>query len=228
MRPPGADTLGQVSDGRAREPYAVVDGAQRARRGRVAVTPYALRLASELWQTSSVLLVSGSESVAIDPGVTQREIEAVRARAEAEEAPVVAVIATHGDFDHIAGIASFPEAEAVMGPRAAARIASGDALREMAEEGAPLGLSWPGSPRCDRVLQVGRCARDRAVRDRDDGARGPHRRRHRPPAPHARRPDRRRLPLPDRVPVRLPLDGCLPQHPRRPGRHACAATLPRS
>lgn len=123
------------------------------------MTPYALRIASELWETSSVLLVSGSASVAIDPGVTQREIEAVRARAEAEEAPVVAVIATHGDFDHVAGIASFPEAEAVMGPRAAARIASGDAQRSMAEEGAPLGLSWHGSPRCDRVLQVGRSVR---------------------------------------------------------------------
>jgi hydroxyacylglutathione hydrolase len=120
------------------------------------VTPYALRLASALWETSSMLLIAGDEAVAVDPGVTQSEIEAVRDRAASEGARVVAVVATHGDFDHVAGIASFPDAEAVMGPRAAARIASGAARREMAEEGAPLGLSWPGSPRCDRVLRVGR------------------------------------------------------------------------
>jgi glyoxylase-like metal-dependent hydrolase (beta-lactamase superfamily II) len=106
-----------------------------------------------------MLLIAGSEAVAVDPGVTQPEIEAVRERASSEGAQVVAVVATHGDFDHVAGIASFPDAEAVMGPRAAGRIASGAALRDMAEQGAPLGLSWPGSPRCDRVLRVGRSER---------------------------------------------------------------------
>lgn len=148
-----------MTDSRLREPYAVFDEAMRARRRRVPVTPRVLRLASALWETSSLLLVAGDEAVAVDPGVSQAEIEAVRARASATGARVVAVLATHGDFDHIAGIASFPEAEAVMGPRAADRIASGAALRELAEEGAPLGLSWPGSPRCDRVLRVGRCER---------------------------------------------------------------------
>jgi glyoxylase-like metal-dependent hydrolase (beta-lactamase superfamily II) len=115
-----------------------------------------LRLASALWETSSLLLVSGAEAIAVDPGVTQPEVETVRDRARSEGAQVVAVVATHGDFDHVAGIASFPDAEAVMGPRAADRIASGAALRDMAEQGAPLGLSWPGSPRCDRILRVGR------------------------------------------------------------------------
>jgi hydroxyacylglutathione hydrolase len=123
------------------------------------VSPYALRLASALWETSSILLIAGDEAVAVDPGVTQDEIVAVRDRAAAEGARVVAVLATHGDFDHVAGIASFPDAEAVMGPRAGARVTSGTAAREMAVEGASLGLSWPGSPRCDRVLRVGRCER---------------------------------------------------------------------
>src|SRR3954464_13682917 len=100
------------------------------------MTPCALRLASALWETSSVLLIDGDQAVAVDPGVTQPEIETVRERAAGEGARVVAVVATHGDFDHVAGIASFPEADAVMGPRAAARIASGAALRELAEEGA--------------------------------------------------------------------------------------------
>jgi hydroxyacylglutathione hydrolase len=123
------------------------------------MTPCALRLASALWETSSLLLIAGDEAVAVDPGVTQPEIEAVRERAVEMGARVVAVVATHGDFDHVAGIASFPEAQAAMGPRAAARIASGAALHELAEAGAALGLSWPGSPRCDRVLRVGRCER---------------------------------------------------------------------
>jgi glyoxylase-like metal-dependent hydrolase (beta-lactamase superfamily II) len=130
-----------------------------ARRERETATPYALRLASGLWETSSMLLIAAGEAVAVDPGVSQLEIEAVRDRAEAEGARVVAVVATHGDFDHVAGIATFPDAEAVMGPLAAARIASGTAQRELAEEGAPLGLSWPGSPRCDRVLRIGRSER---------------------------------------------------------------------
>ncbi|MDX6526803.1 MAG: Metallo-beta-lactamase superfamily, partial [Gaiellales bacterium] len=103
-----------------------------------------------------MLLIAGSEAVAVDPGVTQAEIEAVRDRAAAEGARVVAVVATHADFDQVAGIASFPDAEAVMGPRAALRVSSGAAVRELAEEGAPLGLAWPGSPRCDRILRVGR------------------------------------------------------------------------
>jgi hydroxyacylglutathione hydrolase len=110
-----------------------------------------------MWETSSVLLIAGDHAVAVDPGISQDEIERVRARAEAEGARVVAVLATHADWDHVAGIASFPDAEASMGPRAAAKVASGEAAGGLLSEGAPLGLSWPGEPRCDRVLRIGRC-----------------------------------------------------------------------
>ncbi len=57
-----------------------LDEGKRARLGRPSMTPYALRLASALWETSSVLLIEGDEAVAIDPGITQSEIEAVRDR----------------------------------------------------------------------------------------------------------------------------------------------------
>jgi glyoxylase-like metal-dependent hydrolase (beta-lactamase superfamily II) len=97
-----------------------------------------LRLASALWQTSSLLLLDRAEAIAVDPGVTQPEVETIRDRARSEG---VQVVATHGDFDHVAGIASFPDAEAVMGPRAADRIASGAALRDMAD---PPALVFPG------------------------------------------------------------------------------------
>src|SRR4051794_15996394 len=87
-------------------------------------TPYSVRVPSALWETSAVLLVDGTRAVAIDPCISQTEIEAVRTRAEEAGADVVAVLATHADWDHVAGIASFPQAEAAMGPLAAARVES--------------------------------------------------------------------------------------------------------
>jgi glyoxylase-like metal-dependent hydrolase (beta-lactamase superfamily II) len=120
-------------------------------------TPYSVRVPSALWETSAVLLFDGPHAVAIDPCISQAEIEAVRTLAEDEGAEVVAVLATHADWDHVAGIASFPAAEAAMGPLAAAKVASGAVLAELRSEGAPLGLEWPGEPRCDRVLRPGRC-----------------------------------------------------------------------
>jgi glyoxylase-like metal-dependent hydrolase (beta-lactamase superfamily II) len=120
-------------------------------------TPYRLRLASALWETSAVLVIRDGLAVAIDPCIAQDEIEAVRTRAGAEGAEIVAVLATHADWDHVAGIASFPDAEAAMGARAAAKVQSGAALAELASEGPAYGLSWPGEPRCDRTLRLGRC-----------------------------------------------------------------------
>jgi glyoxylase-like metal-dependent hydrolase (beta-lactamase superfamily II) len=120
-------------------------------------TPYSVRVPSALWETSAVLLIDGPHAVAIDPCISQAEIEVVRTRARDEGAEVVAVLATHADWDHVAGIASFPDAEAAMGPRAAAKVASGAALAELRSEGGPLGLEWPGEPRCDRILRPGRC-----------------------------------------------------------------------
>jgi glyoxylase-like metal-dependent hydrolase (beta-lactamase superfamily II) len=112
-----------------------------------------------MWETTSLLLVSGDQAVAIDPGISQPEIEAVQARAANEGTRVVAVVATHADWDHVAGIVSFPDAEASMGPRAAEKVASGEAAAELVREGAALGLGWPGEPRCDRALRIGRAER---------------------------------------------------------------------
>jgi hydroxyacylglutathione hydrolase len=120
-------------------------------------TPYSVRVPSALWETSAVLLIDGDRAVAIDPCISQDEIDAIGARAAAEGARVVAVLATHADWDHVAGIASFPGAEAAMGPAAAAKVASGRALADMRSEGGPLGLEWHGEPRCDRILRPGRC-----------------------------------------------------------------------
>jgi glyoxylase-like metal-dependent hydrolase (beta-lactamase superfamily II) len=112
-----------------------------------------------MWETSSVLLIAGDEAVAVDPGISQEEIERVGEAAAHAGARVVAVLATHADWDHVAGIGSFPGAEAAMGPRAAAKVERGEALADMRGEGAQFGLSWPEAPRCDRVLRPGRSER---------------------------------------------------------------------
>ena len=119
-------------------------------------SPYIVRLASVMWETSSVLLIAGDEAVALDPGISQDEIDRVAQNAERAGARVVAVLATHADLDHVAGIGSFPDAQAAMGPRAAAKVERGDALADMQGEGAQFGLSWPVAPSCDRVLRTGR------------------------------------------------------------------------
>jgi len=118
-----------------------------------------LRLESSLWQTTTLLLSDGGESVAVDPGVTPEEIENVRRRAEELGAPVRTVLATHSHFDHVCGIGAFPEAQAVMGESTAARLSDGSAARGLAEAAAELDLQWAGELRCDRALAVGRAHR---------------------------------------------------------------------
>jgi glyoxylase-like metal-dependent hydrolase (beta-lactamase superfamily II) len=118
-----------------------------------------VRLESEHWQTTALLLVDGGESVAVDPGVSEAEIERVRATADELGAPVRTVLATHSHFDHVCGIGGFPEAEAVMGEATAALVADGTAANALARVSDDLGLRWRGEPRCDRALELGRAHR---------------------------------------------------------------------
>ena len=113
------------------------------------------RLGSELWETTSLLLVEDGEAVAVDPGVTPAEIERVRETADGFGAPVRTVLATHSHFDHVCGIGAFPDAEAVMGSTTAAVVRSGRAAADLASASAELGLDYRGSLRCDRELEVG-------------------------------------------------------------------------
>ena len=117
------------------------------------------RLESELWQTTSLLLVAAGEAVAVDPGVTPAEIERVRESAVALGAPVGTVLATHSHFDHVCGIGAFPDAEAVMGSTTAVEVESGRAADSLERASRELGLSYLGSLRCDRSLAVGKAHR---------------------------------------------------------------------
>jgi glyoxylase-like metal-dependent hydrolase (beta-lactamase superfamily II) len=113
------------------------------------------RFESSLWQTSSLLLVAGDEAVAVDPCISREEVARIAARADELGARVVAVIATHADWDHVCGIAAFPGAEAAMGRSTAARVESVDPSRRIEESAAQYGIEVAGPPRVDRRLATG-------------------------------------------------------------------------
>jgi glyoxylase-like metal-dependent hydrolase (beta-lactamase superfamily II) len=113
------------------------------------------RFESALWQTASLLLVEHGEAVVVDPCISAAEVETIAARARALGARVTHVLATHGDWDHVCGIAAFPDAVAAMGPRTAAIVARGGAAERIAARAAEYGLDVAGPPRVDRILEPG-------------------------------------------------------------------------
>jgi hydroxyacylglutathione hydrolase len=114
------------------------------------------RFESALWQTSSLLLVADGEAVAIDPGISRQEVEALTTRAEELGAPVTHVLATHADWDHVCGIAAFPGAVAAMGPLTAQAVAGGGPAELIARRASEHELEVAGPPRVDRTLAPGR------------------------------------------------------------------------
>jgi glyoxylase-like metal-dependent hydrolase (beta-lactamase superfamily II) len=113
------------------------------------------RFESALWQTSSLLLVAGREAVVVDPCISAEEVARIAARASDLGASVSHVLATHADWDHVCGIAAFPDAIATMGARTA-EIVSGGTLRDLIDARAvTYGLTIAGEPRVDRVLEPG-------------------------------------------------------------------------
>jgi glyoxylase-like metal-dependent hydrolase (beta-lactamase superfamily II) len=113
------------------------------------------RFESALWQTTSLLLVADAEAVAVDPGITRAEVDAIAARAHALGARVTHVLATHADWDHVCGIAAFRDAVATMGPATAEIVASGEAAEAVAVRAAEVGVEVAGAPRADGVLEPG-------------------------------------------------------------------------
>jgi glyoxylase-like metal-dependent hydrolase (beta-lactamase superfamily II) len=113
------------------------------------------RFESALWQTASLLLVSGDAAVAIDPCIGSGEVARVAARARELGARVTHVLATHADWDHVCGIAAFPDAVAAMGERTAQIVASGEPAAQIAQRAAEYGVEVPGPPRVDLALVPG-------------------------------------------------------------------------
>lgn len=113
------------------------------------------RFESALWQTSSLLLVAEAEAVAIDPGISRLEVAALAERAEQVGARVTHVLATHADWDHVCGIAAFPDAIAAMGELTAQAVASGAPAELIARRAVEHDLEVAGAPRVDLVLAAG-------------------------------------------------------------------------
>jgi glyoxylase-like metal-dependent hydrolase (beta-lactamase superfamily II) len=113
------------------------------------------RFESALWRTTSLLVVSGAEAVAVDPCISTEEVERIATRAVELGARVTHVLATHADWDHVCGIAGFPDAVAAMGEQTAERIRDVDAGRRISEQAAQYRLVVAGAPRADRVVAQG-------------------------------------------------------------------------
>jgi hydroxyacylglutathione hydrolase len=126
---------------------------RRGRRYRPLV--YVERFESALWQTTSLLLVAGEEAIAVDPGISTEEVGRIERRAHGLGARVTHVLATHADWDHVCGIAAFPDAVATMGEATAEHVRDVEAGGRISRQAARYELSVAGAPRVDRTLAPG-------------------------------------------------------------------------
>jgi glyoxylase-like metal-dependent hydrolase (beta-lactamase superfamily II) len=113
------------------------------------------RFESALWQTASLLLVADGEAVAVDPCISSEEVAVIAARAQALGAPVTHVLATHADWDHVCGIAAFPDAVAAMGEQSGEAVSSGAPAAVIAQRAVEYDVTVAGWPRVDRTLVAG-------------------------------------------------------------------------
>ncbi|MDQ3241663.1 MAG: MBL fold metallo-hydrolase [Actinomycetota bacterium] len=121
----------------------------------VAVHPDALVITSRMWQTNAVLLRaareegvdsgaaaagseagdvrSGTEAMLVDSPYFPDELEALPALARETGFEVEALLATHGDFDHLLGRLAFPDLALGVGGTTSARLRAepGTAQREL-------------------------------------------------------------------------------------------------
>jgi glyoxylase-like metal-dependent hydrolase (beta-lactamase superfamily II) len=121
----------------------------------VDLRPGVIRYESALWETTALALHAGGQAVLVDPCISEPEIAAIAADLSERGLEVRGLLITHSDWDHVCGIASFPDVPAIMSKEAGARIASGQAAEAVVREGAAEGLSWTGAPRADLVFDPG-------------------------------------------------------------------------
>ncbi len=116
----------------------------------VSVHPDALVVTSSLWQTNATALRAGKEAMLVDSPYFPDELELLPQVLEQAGFRVDALLATHGDYDHLLGRLAFPDR--MMGvPESTMlrfRAEPGGAQRDLRDEdgrnyvrrGAPLGL----------------------------------------------------------------------------------------
>jgi glyoxylase-like metal-dependent hydrolase (beta-lactamase superfamily II) len=92
-----------------------------------------IALTSRAYATGCVLVRSGEEAFCIDSPVFPDELEILPAMAAQAQFPVVGLLATHADWDHVLARYAFPEASLGMAETSAARLINepGKAQREL-------------------------------------------------------------------------------------------------
>jgi glyoxylase-like metal-dependent hydrolase (beta-lactamase superfamily II) len=113
------------------------------------------RFESALWETSSLLLSNRAEAVLVDPAVSAAEVARIAARIRELGVDLTHVLATHADWDHICGIAAFPNAVATMSEATATRLLARADETTTAERAALNGVEIVGEPRVDRTFPAG-------------------------------------------------------------------------
>lgn len=68
---------------------------------------------SPTFATNSGVLIDGSRVVLIDPGLTLRDLSAVKSLLRRRESRARFVVLTHGHWDHLLGAASFPASDVI-------------------------------------------------------------------------------------------------------------------
>lgn len=110
------------------------------------------RFESALWNTTSLLLAEGGEAVLVDPCISRDEVRRIAERARELGTRVSHVLATHADWDHVCGIATFPDAVAAMGEETGRDVRSGAPAAAIRRAAAEYALTIDGEPRVDREL----------------------------------------------------------------------------
>jgi glyoxylase-like metal-dependent hydrolase (beta-lactamase superfamily II) len=99
----------------------------------VSIHPQALVLTSRMWQTNAVCLRSGEEAMLIDSPYFPDELELLPGMLVQAGFEPDALVATHGDFDHLLGRLAFPGLALGVGELTAERLrgSPGAAQREL-------------------------------------------------------------------------------------------------
>jgi glyoxylase-like metal-dependent hydrolase (beta-lactamase superfamily II) len=108
-----------------------------------------------LWRTTSLLVLAEGESLVVDPAISENEVAGIGRQALQLGAPVRHVLITHGDWDHVCGVAGFPDAVVAMGDETAEKVASGAADQSVRRAAQQYGFVLSGSPRVDRTFRRG-------------------------------------------------------------------------
>jgi hydroxyacylglutathione hydrolase len=113
------------------------------------------RFESALWGTSSLLLAAGGKGVLVDPAISASEVAHIAARADELGVRVTHVLVTHADWDHVCGIAAFPDAVATMSEATATRLLARTGQATVVEQAASTGVRIVGEPRVDETFTAG-------------------------------------------------------------------------